>query len=261
MDTAVTGLALLAFIGAGHTHNRGQYKGTVREALRHLKSIQRDDGSFAAGRDRHAVLNHSVAALAMCEAYGYTGSPLFKRSAQTSVARIASLRLEEYDAEVRTWAFLALWSARSSELGVDRERYERAGRWYEGDPYAHYGLGIEATTAAGLLCRSLAGGKVLAKDAAPLVRAVREVRAERFDHATWCFGTLACFRIGGEVWKAWNPAIKEHVLPAQRTKGCAKGSWDPVGLIGEDLGRVGGTALMMTTQQVYYRYARVFAMR
>ncbi|MHC5012073.1 MAG: hypothetical protein ACYTG6_14190, partial [Planctomycetota bacterium] len=37
-----------------------------------------------------------------------------------------------------------------------------------------------------------------------------------------------------------------------------KGSWDPVGLHGTEGGRVFATALMATTLEVYYRYARGF---
>jgi len=39
-DTGVTGLSLLAFLGAGETHKHGRYRTTVKEGLQHLKQIQ-----------------------------------------------------------------------------------------------------------------------------------------------------------------------------------------------------------------------------
>ncbi|MHC4780840.1 MAG: hypothetical protein ACYTFG_19895, partial [Planctomycetota bacterium] len=36
-DTGVTGMALLAFLGAGHTHKRGKFKHVVKKAVRALK--------------------------------------------------------------------------------------------------------------------------------------------------------------------------------------------------------------------------------
>ena len=46
-DTGVTGLALLAFLGAGHTHFSGQYRQTVQAGLDHLVRMQAPDGNLA----------------------------------------------------------------------------------------------------------------------------------------------------------------------------------------------------------------------
>ena len=46
-DSGVTGLALLAFLGAGHTHLEGTYRTTVQRGLEYLVAIQKTDGSLA----------------------------------------------------------------------------------------------------------------------------------------------------------------------------------------------------------------------
>ena len=46
-DSGVTGLATLAFLGAGHTHLEGTYRKTVQRGLEYLVAIQKTDGSLA----------------------------------------------------------------------------------------------------------------------------------------------------------------------------------------------------------------------
>ncbi|MCU0728135.1 MAG: hypothetical protein MUE73_20495, partial [Planctomycetes bacterium] len=67
-DPGVSGLALLAFLGAGETHKHGRYKKTVREGLRYLKQIQDPEGCFGPRTTTHFTYNHAIGALAMAEA-------------------------------------------------------------------------------------------------------------------------------------------------------------------------------------------------
>ncbi len=82
-DPGVTGLALCAFLGAGYT-NRGRhpFAKTVSKGLRYLKNVQDAEGCFGPRTSQHYIYNHATASLAMVEAYGMTGSPIFKGSAQ-----------------------------------------------------------------------------------------------------------------------------------------------------------------------------------
>ncbi len=80
-NTAMTGLSLLAFLGAGHTHTDGQYKDNVANGLRYLLSQQLPSGDLSGrgqiGREptvRFArMYSHGMAALSLAEAYGMTG--------------------------------------------------------------------------------------------------------------------------------------------------------------------------------------------
>ncbi len=80
-NTAMTGLSLLAFLGAGHTHTDGQYKDHVANGLRYLLSQQLPSGDLSGrgqiGREptvRFArMYSHGMAALSLAEAYGMTG--------------------------------------------------------------------------------------------------------------------------------------------------------------------------------------------
>jgi len=123
-DVGVTGLALCAFLGAGYT-NRGQhpFAKVVSKGLRYLKNVQDAEGCFGARATQHYIYNHATASLAMVEAYGMTGSPLFRGSAQKALDFIAlarnpyfawryGVRPGDNDSSVSGWMMMALKSAK-----------------------------------------------------------------------------------------------------------------------------------------------------
>jgi hypothetical protein len=89
-NTAMTGLAILAFLGAGHHHYEGQYSHTVASGLRYLIAQQKASGDLSGhdqnGRDevvRFArMYSHGMAALAIAEAYAITKDPALLAVAQ-----------------------------------------------------------------------------------------------------------------------------------------------------------------------------------
>jgi squalene cyclase len=84
VDPGLTGLATLAFLGAGHTHRAGRFKETVKKAIRYLMKVQAPDG-LVGGKRGHYMYNHAFCALALTEAYGMTQSPLVKGAAQKAI--------------------------------------------------------------------------------------------------------------------------------------------------------------------------------
>lgn len=82
-NTAMTGLALLAFLGAGHHHLDGPYAATVQSGLRYLLGQQLPSGDMS-GRDQVGredavrfarMYSHGMASLAVAEAYAITRDP------------------------------------------------------------------------------------------------------------------------------------------------------------------------------------------
>ncbi len=92
-DPGVTGLALCAFLGAGYT-NRGRhpFARVVSRGMAYLKNIQDPEGCFGPRATQQYIYNHATASLAMVEAYGMTGSPIFKGAAQRALDFIALAR-------------------------------------------------------------------------------------------------------------------------------------------------------------------------
>ena len=96
-DVGLTSLALLTFLGAGYSPDAEQIlvdqragrpyvigKDIVRPGLKWLVEQQRPDGSFSDG-GAYFLYNEALATLALCEAYGLTRRPYWKKPAQRAL--------------------------------------------------------------------------------------------------------------------------------------------------------------------------------
>ena len=119
-------------------------------------------------------------------------------------------------------------------------------------------------TAVSLLCRFFLGKQP--KDDPLMARQADLILASpptwstsdgSIDHYYWYYGTYALYQYGGRPWAQWERRLKQAVVDPQRRDGNFDGSWDPVGVWGEDGGRVYSTALLCLTLEAYYRYTRL----
>ena len=86
-ETAITGLSLLTLLGAGHTHQQGEYADNVYRGLVYLMQQQKPDGSLSGNAAVYAsTYSHGMAALAVCEAAALTGDPAAIQSAKRAIA-------------------------------------------------------------------------------------------------------------------------------------------------------------------------------
>jgi hypothetical protein len=257
-EVGVTGLALLAFLGAGETHKHGSFRATVKRGLRYLKQVQDPEGCIGPREGDRWIYGHALGALAMCEAYHLTRSPLFKQSAQRAVEFIQScrnpgaawrygVRPGDNDTSVTAWMVLALASAKAAGLRVEEEAFAGARAFVESvtDPttgrvgYSRPGEPpwrpraraaawpaerTESTTAMGILVRLLAGespeSDVVRRGAWLLLRSppAWDQRAGTIDPSYWLFGTLALSRVGGEDWDRWSEALRKALDRGSSTK-------------------------------------------
>ena len=121
-------LALLAFLGAGHTDDEGPYADNVRRGLHFLIASRAEDGWIAGPDPMCAIYEHAIAAIALSEAYGMTRSPRARDAAQRAVNVLQRARNPhlgwryasngENDTSVTAWCTLALYAAR--EAGLSR---------------------------------------------------------------------------------------------------------------------------------------------
>jgi len=142
-STGVTGLSLLAFLGAGETHQTGSCRTTVKNGLKWLRDVQDSEGCFGPRTSQHFLYNHACAALAMTEAYGMTGSGAFKAPAQNGVGFILKARNPylawrynfpadgENDTSVTGWMVMALKSAKLSGLDIETGAVKDAISWVD----------------------------------------------------------------------------------------------------------------------------------
>jgi hypothetical protein len=272
---AVTGLVLLSFFGAGEAHNRGRFKETVKSGLRYLKRIQDRNGCFGESDAADLAANHAIATLAMCEARRRTGSPLFKASAQRALDFIA--RRPPPDSSVVFWELLALHSGGRAGLAVPEKVKLDAAGWLDRATDPRTGVAscasggvmpesVPGPPAAAAFCRVLYGedprkSEPVRAAAKYLVERRPGTRAASDDPGLLYFGTLAMYHRGGDGWKRWNEAIKDHVIETQMRTEEHAGTWTPEGRSGDLLGRPGTTALHLMVVEVYYHGGRVFGTR
>jgi RNA polymerase sigma factor (sigma-70 family) len=106
-DIGGTSLALLALLGAGHTHkateHRGIYAKNVERGLKWLITRQAVDGSL--GSDVHA---HGLATLTLCSVYGMTGDPIIKGPAQRALNFLVAAQ-EDKAGRLRATSKHTLW--------------------------------------------------------------------------------------------------------------------------------------------------------
>jgi len=80
---AMTGYALLCFLGAGYDHKTpSKYKDTVKKGISYLVTAQKPDGSF--GKDARNY-EHPVATMAMAECYAMTQDAELKDKTQKGI--------------------------------------------------------------------------------------------------------------------------------------------------------------------------------
>ena len=91
-DTALTGLALLAYLGAGYTHDDGKYAETVGKGLDFLLSQQKPDGDLRGPSRAVGMYCHAMATLALCEAYALTGDERLRDPVERAVAFLIGAR-------------------------------------------------------------------------------------------------------------------------------------------------------------------------
>jgi hypothetical protein len=153
-DVGCTGLALLAFLGAGYTHlsrevyvdphsgNSVEWGEVIRNGIKWLIANQAKDGCLDSARGARFMYGHVIATMALTEAYGITGNVLLKEPAQRGVNFIRdsrnpgmvwrySTRCGDNDTSVTCWCVLALKAAATAGLEVGSTGFEAALAWFE----------------------------------------------------------------------------------------------------------------------------------
>ncbi|MEO6594799.1 MAG: prenyltransferase/squalene oxidase repeat-containing protein [Planctomycetota bacterium] len=184
------------------------------------------------------------------------------------------------DSSVTAWCLFACVSGDSYGLKVNPDSLQLGGLWLDqvSDPTGLHGYTKqgerssrnqgdhatrfpvekgEAITAAALLCRyrlkQLPEQKPIMQAAANLLAAKPpswRPDAGTIDEYYWYFATLAMQQVGGRHWFDWQKRLEPAVAKTQhadQAKQNLVGSWDPIGVWGENGGRVYSTALLAMT--------------
>jgi hypothetical protein len=237
-----TGMALLPFLGAGHTPADGKYKKTVADGLAWLKNdLNPATGKFARGSPQY-MYGHGIATLALCEAYALTGDAALKAPAQAAVNYVVKAQGANGswgyqagttgDTSITGWQLQALFAAQQGKLTVPDATVKTAVKFLDqvavGPNKAAYGYanatGKAGTslTAVGLWCRyhfdgwnpNHAGfqeGVAGLADPAKRPKTAAQVKQSPVAPEMYFgyYATQVMHRAGGEAWADWFQGPRE----------------------------------------------------
>jgi hypothetical protein len=270
-----TALALLPFLGAGHTPKSGTYREPVRRGLHYLITRQ-NLRSGALFEPVGNMYSHGLAAIALAEAYAMTRDKPLHDAAQAALDFISEAQDpggggwryvpgQAGDTSVVGWQIMALKSGSMSYLKINPDTIRNASRFLDAvgaDGGATYGYQQpgdgQATTAIGLLCRMYMGWK---RDHEVLDRGVAFLDKRgpsKGDMYYNYYATQVLHHVGGEPWKRWNAKMRDQLIASQATRGHEQGSWYMRDRHGDRGGRLYCTALAAMILEVYYRHLPLY---
>lgn len=279
--TGATGLALLAFLGGGHTHLEGDYQLEVARGIKYLQSqmkVTPAGGDLRSDGDPQGMYAHGICTIALCEAYVLSKDKDLRQPAQLAIDFIVSSQdpkgggwryfpKQRGDTSVVGWQIMALKSAKLARLKVPQKTITKSTSFLNsvqserGSKYGYQspGKGI-GTTSVGLLCRMYLGWTpkqvALIKGVEFLGATGPQPQNIYFDY----YATQVMHHWGGDPWKKWNDVMREYLVSTQEKQGDAAGSWKPVSTSHDEAtgGRLYRTCMSIMTLEVYYRHLPLY---
>ena len=277
--TGATAMALLAFLGGGHTHKSGEYQHVVKKGLDSMirRGKMTPEGlDLRAENHEGALYVQGLATIALCETAALTKDSRYSKPAQEAVRFIIAAQDrkgggwryipgERGDTSVVGWQIMALKSAQNSKMKIPSVTFKLADKFLDSvqvERGAMYGY-TDATasptmTSVGLLCRMYMGwnqkNTAMRKGVAYLDKIKPSPNNMYYNY----YATQVMHHWGGEEWKRWNEVMRDHLVNTQVKDGIEAGSWnitDPHGGAG---GRLYQTCLSIMTLEVYYRHLPIY---
>ena len=284
---AMTGLALLSFMGHCERPSSKEFGDCVRKAIDYLVATG-SGGKLAKGGGNDWVYEHGIGSYALGEAYILTKEPKIAETFTKAIKLIVDgqnadggwvynfAKSGPGDTSVTGWQVQALKAAVLSGLKiegveqalkksvdhVERVRGAKGGYGYTG-PQDNHGttpIGVVILQIAkherGQAVRQALDFFVTSPDAPKL-----EYESGDTNLYAWYYGTQACYQHGGSAWQKWNRQFQPEIVGHQSQDG----GWPPIGG-GKDGGfhykgtgttmdaQVYRTTLCVLMLEVYYRY-------
>ena len=281
-----TALGVLPFLAANVTGEEPhQYRDTVRKGIAALARLQDPQtGAIQSGDGTGLIYGHSLATIALCEAFAMTGSGALHDRAQAAIMYMEYAQdpqkggwrytpRSDSDTSVTGWALMALHSGQMAGLSVNKRAFDEARRYLQSvssGPYHHlygYTSGTDvrpSMTAAGLLCMQYLGepgnGPMMAEGRRYLLEHRPGVEERNLYYIYYAAQVM--HNTLGPDWDQWNRAMRKDFIESQKREGCEAGSWDLTTTgdmhIRSSGGRLVGTSLAVLSMEVYYRFLPLF---
>jgi hypothetical protein len=288
VNPAVTSLAVMAFLSAGHVPGEGKYGETVEKGVRWVLAAQADNGLIAK-EGQQEMYHHGICTLMLAEVAGMTDGKLGEevlKKLEKAVKLILNAQRKDDNADrggwryhwkpgqdnpasdmsVTAWQVMALRAAKNLGCDVPADAIDRAVEYIKrcrepdsgGFRYTPTGRMTVACTGASVLSLELCGKKEhgtpeLNKAGAYLVKA-----GPKFSHE-FCFYALyycsqAVFQLGNNYWESYRPQLHDLLLKSQKDNG----SWFANSGDAMQGGPNYCTAMCVLSLTVEYRYLPIY---
>ncbi|MDY0166451.1 MAG: prenyltransferase/squalene oxidase repeat-containing protein [Thermoguttaceae bacterium] len=282
---AATALALLPFLGAGHSPRRGEFRRNVGTGINFLRSRMVPVGTDAASLyepEAHTVPSHALATCALCEVVAVTADTQNLKAAQAAVnfvvntqnldggwsytPRLPDQQAEASDVLATAWSLTALKTAQWTGLKFPEAKMKVAESFLDsvrspdGDGFVREPRDRRfdpAATAAGNFSRIILGWNPKRSELISFVVTASEHGPAMSGQFYQNLCTAQVLReFGGQPWTAFSTALRDHLLQTQADDGPDKGSWyvDSAAWNNRQGGRLFCTAMAALLLETYYRY-------
>jgi prenyltransferase beta subunit len=275
---AISSLAVLAFLSAGHVPGEGPYQAHVEKGIRWIMQQQDPSGLFGAP-GVHEMYEHGICTLALAEAAAMTDAKT-SREIKPKLEKAVKLILQaqrtennvykggwryqrdsqDADISITGWQIMALRAARNLGCDVPAERIDLAMQFIQQcrEPHSRgfsYMPGANATPACTGTCVLVLelGGKHHAHESLQagsyLINAPLKYQDQHFFYSAY-YTSQAMFQLGNNYWNIYRPRLYKELLDNQQRNG---------GWINND--RVGAsynTAMAILALTVEYRYLPIY---
>ncbi len=280
--TAATGLALLAFLGAGYSHHDGTYSEEVKRGLYFLREEARET-NFGLDLQSGSMYGHGIAMMAISEAMAMTryqgrtdedlfrlveGGVNFTCTAQHTKGGWRYVPGSPGDMTVSTWQVLSLISAQHGGVALRTNTLPRAERFVrsltQGQSFDFGYVSTDpepATTAMGLCLLMYLGQSPEQTSFGNALDRIVQRGPKKNDVYHDYYATLALHHARHREWDRWHVPVRDHLVKTQATEGHEAGSWHFPNKHGDVGGRLYTTAMSAMILEVYYRYLPLYKSR
>lgn len=281
-NNAMNSLAMLAFMGRGHTPGRGRYPDVLEQGKKFILLNAMDNPKgYLAQFGGGSMYEHGLTALTLTEMYGMDPDPELETRLRSAIALIERTQSpkggwryspspDNQDLSVTVMQIVALRAANNAAIPVSQQVIDKATAYVQSCHYEQGGYGYEGpgqggpTSAAGVLSLQLLGkgnDPGVGKTMDYLRTFLRASPKAQWDDSGLgyffyfhYYAMQAHYQHGGKHWHDWHPLVRDALLNKQQPDG----SWDvPQGsaeAAHTDANRIYPTAMACLVLDIYLHF-------
>ena len=286
-DPAITSLAVMAFLSAGHVPGEGKYARTVERGIRFVMDAQQKNGLIALPTAGYTEMYcHGICTLMLAEAAGMTDAGTaddLKDRLERAVRVVLKAQRQDtrdaggwryqvtgFDADlsVTGWQLMALRAARNLGCDIPQDRIKAAVEYVKkchdartgGYTYTIGGNVTPACTGTGILSLELSGKEYhktheALRAGSYLLQHPPDPAQPHFFYGLY-YTSQAMFQLGDNYWAEYRPKLHGLLLKANPPR--VNGAWYGKGFDDSTYGPAYATAMAVLSLTVEYRFLPIY---